>query len=138
MDKFSYLRRQWASKAQNFKANLNSLDEHIDTASVEIAFHELLQGHKTIRRRSVTPSALDGSRYRTKRDEGSWLHDEEEEKDGGMSRNGTPGYRNQGMFRSYSNEDLRPPMGPAPPPPVDEDDDDEEPKTSVDNNSECN
>lgn len=103
LDQFSHLRRQWASKAQNFRANLNSLESDVNADSVEIAFHDLVQGHKSFRRRSVTPNSLDGFKYRKKKEE-------EERKKGGEEQEGS-------ILRSYSNEDLGPPLGPAPPPP---------------------
>ena len=108
LDHFSHLRRQWASKAQNFRANLNNLETGINTDSVEMAFHDLLQGHKSFRRRSITPTALEGGRYqRKKRQEGP--------------EEGTHEVTQEVIVRSYSDEDLGPPLGPAPPPPEMED-----------------
>ena len=71
-----------------------------------MAFHDLLQGHKAYRRRSVTP---EGRRQQRKRE---WVAKGEWEED--TSRGS--------LVRAYSDEDLGPPLGPAPPIPLEETD----------------
>ncbi len=66
-----------------------------------MAFHDLLQGHKSFRRRSVTPTSMEGMKYRQRKGEGP----QGEEQDSTMDT----------IVRSYSSEDLGPPLGPAPP-----------------------
>jgi hypothetical protein len=56
LDHFSHLRRQWASKAQYFFANLLSVNQHqedIDVSDVISSFEDLLQGYVTTK---STPS----------------------------------------------------------------------------------
>ena len=97
LDHFSHLRRQWASKAQNFRANLHSVEE-TDVTDVVFSFEELLQGHKTIRR-SISPPSF--RRIETQNDK-----DEDEEESVSPTSHS----------RSYSDEDIEPPPVPCSPP----------------------
>ncbi len=104
LDHFSHLRRQWASKAQNFRAHLNSLEVEINTDTLEMVFHDLLQGHRSFRRRSVTPTAMEGGRHRPLGQRGGK----------GEGLESTP------LVRSYSSEDFEAPLGPPPPIPLEQ------------------
>lgn len=94
LDHFSHLRRQWASKAQFFYANLVSAGQNLEATEVINAFEDLLQGYTR-----TTPTSF---KIKSK--------PSEKTKEDPLKQ------------KCYSTEDIdQPPNWPAPPIPSDED-----------------